>query len=60
MKGKQQGVLLEINSRTFYTPCGYHNLNLVIYDIAISCPRAITFFVVLQRIYTLFSSSPKQ
>ena len=63
MKGKHQGVqkrLLEVNSRAFYTPCGCHSLNLVLCDIASSCPRAISFFGVLQRIYTLFSSSPKR
>ena len=63
MKGKQQGVqkrLLEINSRALYTPCGCHSLNLVISDVASSCVRAVSFFGVLQRIYSLFSSSPKR
>ena len=55
MKGKHQGVqkrLLDINPRAFYTPCGYHNLNLVLCDMANSCPRAISFFGVLQCIYS--------
>ena len=46
MKGKHQGVqkrLLDINPKAFYTPCGCHNLNLVLYDIANSCPKAISF-----------------
>ena len=46
MKGKHNGVqkrLLDINPRAFYTPCGCHNLNLVLCDIANSCPRAISF-----------------
>ena len=63
MKGKQQGVqrrLLEINPRAFYTPCGCHNLNLVLCDMANSCPKAISFFGVVQRIYSLFSSSTKR
>ncbi len=63
MKGKHQGVqrrLLDINPRAFYTPCGYHNLNLVLCDTANSCPKAISFFGVIQRIYTLFSSSTKR
>ncbi|KAM6547486.1 hypothetical protein CsatB_019162 [Cannabis sativa] len=63
MKGKHQGVqkrLLEINPRALYTPCGCHSLNLVICDVANSCVKAVTFFGVLQRIYSLFSSSPKR
>ena len=53
-KGKHQGVqkkLLEINCRAFYIPCGCHNLNLVLCDVANSCVKAISFFGVLQRIY---------
>ncbi|KAL4622082.1 hypothetical protein ACB092_06G271700 [Castanea dentata] len=63
MKGKKQGVqkrILDINSKAFYTPCGCHNLNLVLCDMANSCPKAISFFGVVQRIYTLFSSSTKR
>ena len=63
MKEKQQGVqkrLLEINARAFYTPCGCHSPNLAVCDVANSCPKAINFFGVSQRIYTLFSSSPKR
>ncbi|KAF3675234.1 putative leucine-rich repeat receptor-like protein kinase-like [Capsicum annuum] len=63
MKEKHQGVhkrLLDINPRSFYTPCGCHNLNLVLYDVANSCTKAISFFGVVQRIYTLFSSSTKR
>ncbi|XP_073101993.1 uncharacterized protein [Elaeis guineensis] len=63
MKGKQQGVqkrLLDINPRSFYTPCGCHSLNLVLCDMASSCTKAISFFGVVQRIYSLFSSSTKR
>ena len=63
MKGKHQRVqkrLLDIKPRAFYTPCGCHNLNLVLCDMANSCPRAISFFGVLQRIYSLFASSSKR
>ena len=62
MKGKRQGVqkkLLQINSRALYTPCGCHNLNLVLCDVATSCVRAVSFFGVLQHIYSLFSSFTK-
>ncbi|KAF3613472.1 hypothetical protein FXO38_36228 [Capsicum annuum] len=63
MKGKHQGVqkrLLDINPRSFYTPCCCHNLNLVLCDVANSCTKAISFFGVVQCIYTLFSSSSKR
>ena len=63
MKCKNQGVqkrLLDINPRAYYTPCGCHNLNLVLGDMANSCTRAVSFFGVLQRIYSLFASSTKR
>ncbi|XP_028117570.1 uncharacterized protein LOC114315183 [Camellia sinensis] len=63
MKGKHKGVqkrLLEINPGAFYTPCGCLSLNLGLCDVANSCPKAISFFGVLQRIYLLFSSSTKR
>ena len=46
MKCKNQGVqkrLLDINPRAYYTPCGCHNLNLVLGDMANSCTRAVSF-----------------
>ena len=48
--------LLEINPKAFYTSCGCHNLNLVLCDVTNSCGRAISFFGVVQCIYSLFSS----
>ena len=41
MKGKHQGVqkrILDINHRSFYTPCGCHSLNLILCDMTNSCP----------------------
>ena len=52
--------LLDINPKAFYTPCGCHSLNLVLCDIANSCPKAISFFGIVQRIHTLFVSSTKR
>ncbi|XP_026438767.1 zinc finger MYM-type protein 1-like isoform X1 [Papaver somniferum] len=60
MKGKHKGVqarLLEINPRAFYTPCACHSLNLILCDMAKSCPKGLSFFESIQRIYTLFSAS---
>ncbi len=56
MKGQSKGVqtrILRLNPRAFFTPCGCHSLNLVLGDMARSCPKAMTFFGVVQRIYTL-------
>ena len=63
MKGKHQGVqkrLLEINPRALYVSCACHCLNLTICDMAHSCVKAISFFGVIQRIYSLFCSSTKR
>ncbi|XP_022851453.1 zinc finger MYM-type protein 1-like [Olea europaea var. sylvestris] len=63
MSGRHKGVqkrLLEINPRAFYTPCGCHSLNLALCDMANCCSKAMSFFGVIQRIYTVFSSSPKR
>ena len=46
MKGKKQGLqkrIIDINPKAFYTPCGCHNLNLVLCDVANSCPKVISF-----------------
>ena len=62
MKGKHQGVqkrLLEINPRALYVLCASHYLNLTICDMAYSCIKTISFFGVIQRIYSLFCSSTK-
>jgi len=63
MKGKYQSVqkiFLDINPRVFYTPYGCHSLNLVLCDMTNSYPKATSFFRVLLRIYTLYSSSTKR
>ncbi|GJS04872.1 zinc finger MYM-type protein 1-like protein [Tanacetum coccineum] len=63
MKGKHRGVqkkFLDINPRAFYTPCGCHSLNLTLCDIASSCGKAMDFFGVIQRIYTMFANSSKR
>ncbi|KAK4578130.1 hypothetical protein RGQ29_028319 [Quercus rubra] len=53
MKGKYQGVqkrLLDINPRAVYTPYDCHSINLVLCDMANSCPKAISFFGVIQSL----------
>ena len=63
MKGVHSGVqkrLLNINSRAFFTPCACHNYNLVVAHIAKTSPVALTFFGIVQRVYTIFSVSTKK
>ena len=63
MKGKHQGVqkrLLEINPRALYVPCACHCLNPTICDMAHSCVKVISFFGVIQCIYSLFCSFTKR
>ena len=63
MKGKYQSVqkrLLEINPRALYVSCACHCLNLTICDMTHSCVKTISFFGVIQRIYSLFCSSTKR
>ncbi|KAK8303276.1 hypothetical protein V6Z11_D04G140000 [Gossypium hirsutum] len=63
MKGKHQSVqkrFLEINSKALYMPCACHSLNLTLSDMTHSCIRAISLFGIVQRIYSLFSSSTKR
>jgi len=59
-KKSVQKRLLEVNSRAFYTPYGGHSLNLALCNMANSCSKSISFFGVVKRLYTLFSSSTKQ
>ena len=63
MKGKYDGVqkrLLDINPKALYTLCSCHSLNLVLCDMTNSCPKVMSFFGVIWRIYTLFSFSTPQ
>ena len=60
MQGKKQGVqkrVLELNSKALCVPCGSHTWNLVVGDAAKSSVTSISFFGLLQQLYTLFSSS---
>ncbi|KAL4131914.1 hypothetical protein QTP88_009146 [Uroleucon formosanum] len=58
MVGRKQGVqsrIISENPRAFFVPCTAHSLNLLLGDMASSVPAAMTFFGVIQRIYTMFS-----
>lgn len=63
MKGKSKGVqarLLEKNPRALFVPCGAHTLNLVVCDAAKGSVDAMSYFGVLQKLYTLFSASTQR
>ena len=63
MRGVHSGVqkhLLTINNRAFFTPCACHSYNLVVADMAKTCPEALTFFGIVQRIYIIFAASTKR
>ena len=52
--------MLSINPISFYTSCGCHSLNLVLCDMVNSCNKTCEFFGVIQRTYSIFSSSTKR
>ena len=63
MKGVHYGVqkrLWNINSRAFCTPCACHKYNLVVADMAKTCPDALIFFGIVQLVHTIFSASTKK
>ncbi|XP_077052859.1 zinc finger MYM-type protein 1-like [Siphateles boraxobius] len=63
MKGKNKGVqarLLEKNPRALFVSCGAHTLNLVVCDAAKGSVDALSYFGVLQKLYTIFSASTQR
>ena len=63
MKGHKSGVqarLLDMNPRALFSPCACHSYNLLLGDLAKTCPDAMTFFGIIQRIYVMFSASTQR
>lgn len=56
MRGKNKGV----QARALFVPCAAHTLNLVVCDAAKRSVDAISYFGVLQKLYTLFSGSTQR
>jgi hypothetical protein len=57
MVGMNSGVkmkILAINPRAVFTACGCHSWNLLLGDATKSSRMAISFFGLIQSIYTLF------
>ena len=59
VKGVQNRIS-SINKKAIFIPCHNHTLNLVVVDAVHSCTQAVNFFGIVQRLYTLFSASPKR
>lgn len=55
-----QSIILKENSLALFSPCACHNLNLCGVHAAECCPKAVTFFGTIQKLYNLFSSSPQR
>lgn len=63
MSGKFKGcqaLILEQCPLALFSSCSLHSLNLVGVDSAKCSPTVITFFGSVQKLYTLFSGSPKR
>jgi len=63
MRGYKNGVqarIRNLNSRAFYVPCNAHSLNLVLNDSANCCLDAVSFFDIIQEMYTFFSASTQR
>lgn len=63
MSGVYSGVqarFKEINNIATWIPCGAHSLNLVGTAAAESCLEAVSFFGIVQSLYTFFAASPQR
>ena len=63
MSGKYNGsqeIIKEQFPTAMFSPCGYHTINLCGNDAAECIPRAITYYGIIQRTYSLFSCNPKR
>ena len=63
MKGAYKGVqarILAANKLAVYFACACHSLNLSVVQAAQSFLSALTFFGVVAKLYTIFSSSPQR
>ena len=63
MSGRFNGVqkhIMDVNPLCTYSPCACHTLNLCGTDSVKSNVEFVTFFGIVQTVYTLFASSPKR
>lgn len=60
MSGKYNGLQNRIKKHSqtaHYVPCASHSLNLIVSSASESCLQAITYFNLLENVYTFFSAS---
>ena len=55
-----QAVLQEVKSRSLFSPCRNHTLNLVGYGCTEPCKEATTYFETIQDMYNFCNSSPQR
>ena len=55
-----QAHILGINHLVHYIPCAAHSLNLVAVCAAESCTGAVSFFGLIQKLYSFFSASTQR
>ena len=63
MRGQYKGAqsrILKNHPLAAFAPCACHTLNLCGVQAAECCPEIITFFGIIQKLYNIFSSSPKR
>lgn len=63
MAGRYKGVqarILELNKYALFSPCAGHSLNLTGTNAAECCATVITYFGMVQKLYTFTSASPQR
>src|SRR6218665_155191 len=55
-----QAILQRENQWALYSPCACHSLNLCGSNAAQCCPDVITYFGMVQKLFTFFSASPQR
>ena len=60
ISGKYNGLQMkikQINSFAEYVPCSAHSLNLVGHTAASICSEAVSFFGIVEKLYSFFANS---
>jgi hypothetical protein len=55
-----QAVLLRENKLAHFSPCACHSLNLCGTNAAECCPEVVTYFGMVQKLFTFMSASPER
>ena len=63
MAGIRSGVqcrIKQVNSKAIFIPCVNHSLNLAGIPAVASSEHSVTFFAVVERVYSFFSASTQR